>query len=306
MAAVYGERAKGGLLRPGRGPKFGEGHVSSEHLFLGILRQDDSMAVRILARLGADRARLREEMERRLPKDDRRPSPDMTLTPRAKKIIDLAYDEAQNLHHNYMGTEHLLLGLLREGDGLACHVLQESGVTLEAARKAFLDLAEEDVRTAPAKPAPGPLVPPDDPWLVYTGAAKRAIDVAESECLERGGIYICPEHLLLGVLEDPDGVAARALKGIGVEAERLRAEIVRRCRVSGPPLEGEASFSYATQRALQIAMAERHRLGPTKLTPDHFLLGLLQEPDGVAGRVLSDFGVKTEPLRIAIRNARLA
>src|SRR5512135_2777718 len=88
--------------------RLGEGCVSTEHLLLGLVRETNSMAMRVLMGVGVDPARVREGVEKQLPQGDARPSQDMTLAPRAKRVIDLAYDEARNLNNNYIGTEHLL------------------------------------------------------------------------------------------------------------------------------------------------------------------------------------------------------
>jgi len=124
--------------------KFGEGYVSTEHLLLGLVRESDSVASRVLERLGVSLSRIRAEVEKQLPRGDARPSHDMTLTPRAKRVIDLAYDEARNLNNNYIGTEHLLLGLIREGDGLAGRVLAKLGVELERARREVMALQDNE------------------------------------------------------------------------------------------------------------------------------------------------------------------
>jgi len=127
--------------------KFGEGYVSTEHLLLGLVRESDSVAARVLEKLGVSLNRIRAEVEKQLPRGDARPSQDMTLTPRAKRVIDLAYDEARNLNNNYIGTEHLLLGLIREGDGLAGRVLAKLGVELEKARKEVMALQDNETQT---------------------------------------------------------------------------------------------------------------------------------------------------------------
>jgi ATP-dependent Clp protease ATP-binding subunit ClpC len=127
--------------------KFGEGYVSTEHLLLGLVRESDSVAARVLERLGVSLGRIRAEVEKQLPRGDARPSQDMTLTPRAKRVIDLAYDEARNLNNNYIGTEHLLLGLIREGDGLAGRVLAKLGVELERARREVMSLQDNESQT---------------------------------------------------------------------------------------------------------------------------------------------------------------
>ena len=124
--------------------KFGEGYVSTEHLLLGLVRESDSVAARVLEKLGVSLNRIRSEVEKQLPRGDARPNQDMTLTPRAKRVIDLAYDEARNLNNNYIGTEHLLLGLIREGDGLAGRVLAKLGVELEKARREVMALQDNE------------------------------------------------------------------------------------------------------------------------------------------------------------------
>lgn len=123
--------------------KFGEGYVSTEHLLLGLTDEPDSMACRVLERMGISLSRIRAEVEKQLPRGDARPSPDMTLTPRAKRVIDLSYDEARHMNNNYIGTEHLLLGLIREGDGLAGRILAKIGIGLENARNVILEIRAE-------------------------------------------------------------------------------------------------------------------------------------------------------------------
>ncbi len=127
--------------------KFGEGYVSTEHLLLGLVRESDSVAARVLEKLGVGLGKIRAEVEKQLPRGESRPSQDMTLTPRAKRVIDLAYDEARNLNNNYIGTEHLLLGLIREGDGLAGRVLARLGVELDRARREVMALQDNEVQT---------------------------------------------------------------------------------------------------------------------------------------------------------------
>jgi ATP-dependent Clp protease ATP-binding subunit ClpC len=110
------------------------------------VREADSVAARVLDKLGVSLNRVRAEVEKQLPRGDARPNQDMTLTPRAKRVIDLAYDEARNLNNNYIGTEHLLLGLIREGDGLAGRVLAKLGVELEKARREVMGLQDNDTQ----------------------------------------------------------------------------------------------------------------------------------------------------------------
>ncbi len=122
--------------------RLGENYVSTEHLLLGLVRENDSVAARILDRLGVSLGRIRSEIERQVTRGDGRLGQDMQLTPRAKRVIDLAYDEARQLNNNYIGTEHLLLGLIREGEGLAGRVLSKLGVDLDRTRREVMSLQE--------------------------------------------------------------------------------------------------------------------------------------------------------------------
>ena len=122
--------------------RLGENYVSTEHLLLGLVRENDSVAARILDRIGVSLGRIRSEIERQVARGDGRLGQDMQLTPRAKRVIDLAYDEARQLNNNYIGTEHLLLGLIREGEGLAGRVLSKLGVDLDRTRREVLHLQE--------------------------------------------------------------------------------------------------------------------------------------------------------------------
>ena len=139
--------------------RLGENYVSTEHLLLGLVRENDSVAARILDRIGVSLGRIRSEIERQVARGDGRLGQDMQLTPRAKRVIDLAYDEARQLNNNYIGTEHLLLGLIREGEGLAGRVLSKLGVDLDRTRREVMHLQEgggeggtgTGSRTQPAK-----------------------------------------------------------------------------------------------------------------------------------------------------------
>ncbi len=129
--------------------RLGENYVSTEHLLLGLVREPDSVAARILERMGVSLSRVRSEIERQVSRGEGRLGQETQLTPRAKRVIDLAYDEARQLNNNYIGTEHLLLGLIREGEGLAGRVLARLGVDLERARREVMALQSSDT-SAPA------------------------------------------------------------------------------------------------------------------------------------------------------------
>lgn len=120
--------------------RLGENHVSTEHLLLGLTRENDSVAARVLERMGASCAAIRAEVEKHVTRGPGRLGDEMQLTPQAKRAIDLAYDEARSLNNNHIGSEHILLGLLREGEGISGQVLATQNTDIEAARRIIMSL----------------------------------------------------------------------------------------------------------------------------------------------------------------------
>ena len=114
-------------------------YVGSEHILLGLLRLGDSVAGVMMENLGADPGTLRDVIVQTVkPGTSQRHGPDLPYTSRAKKCLELAMSEARGMNHSYVGTEHLLLGLLREGKGIAAQGLMDVGITLESAREEML------------------------------------------------------------------------------------------------------------------------------------------------------------------------
>ena len=121
-------------------------HVDTEHLLLGLVKLGDGIAVNALRNLGIDLRRVRHEVVRLTQSPNSCTTGRLPRTPSAKKVLDYAMEEARNLDHKYVGTEHLLLGLLRECEGIAAQVLTNLGLKLEEIRREVLDiLGSEDV-----------------------------------------------------------------------------------------------------------------------------------------------------------------
>ncbi len=127
--------------------KLGEIYVGTEHLLLALLRESDCMAARVLERLGMSAGKIRFELERQMTHGDRRlESREPQFTAQGQRVLNLAYDESRQLGNSYIGTEHILLGLIREGDGLAGRVLARMGVTIDKARMAVQESQSTDNR----------------------------------------------------------------------------------------------------------------------------------------------------------------
>ncbi len=114
--------------------RFNHNYIGTEHILLGLVREGDGVAARVLANLNIELHKVRSAVEFIIGRGEKMMVGDIGLTPRAKKVIELAIDEARKLNHHYIGTEHLLLGLVREGEGIAAGVLESLGVSLEKVR----------------------------------------------------------------------------------------------------------------------------------------------------------------------------
>jgi len=131
---------------------FSHSYIGTEHILLGLVREEEGIAARVLINLGVVLSKVRSAVEFIIGRGEKPGSDEIGLSPRAKRVIELAIDEARHLGHNYIGTEHLLLGLLREGEGIAASVLDSFGITLERARAETVHILSQSTGTLRAKP----------------------------------------------------------------------------------------------------------------------------------------------------------
>ena len=137
------------------------------------------------------------------------------FTDRVRKVLAMAREEAIRLQHDYVGTEHILLGLIREGEGVAAAVLTNLNVDLDQIH----DQVEESVKKGKATIALGE--------LPYTSRAKKVLEFAMAEARELNHSYVGTEHLLLGLLREEKGIAAQVLNSLGVSMEEARSETLK-------------------------------------------------------------------------------
>ena len=137
------------------------------------------------------------------------------FTPRAQQVLALARKEADRFNHNFLGTEHLLLGLIKLGQGVAVNVLQKMGLDLETVRMEV----EKQVGTGPDQKMIGN--------IPYTPRVKKVLALASKEAKALNHTYVGTEHILLGLLREGDGVAAQVLKNLDVDIEQTRQEILK-------------------------------------------------------------------------------
>jgi ATP-dependent Clp protease ATP-binding subunit ClpA len=214
-------------------------YIGTEHVLLGLLGEPGGLAYQALERFGMSLDSTREEVKAIVGIGKAEHSGHIPFTPRAKKILELALREALQLHHNYIGTEHILLGVIREGDGVGAQVLKQHSADLTPIRMAVLDLLSTVPteatrgrrwlrRRSPAGPGEAP-EPGESAELRTTPAA----DTSLSEAARLAGSQpVGSHHLLLAALGDPDTAAARALAALGVNLDQAR-EALRHADVTG-------------------------------------------------------------------------
>jgi ATP-dependent Clp protease ATP-binding subunit ClpA len=244
-------------------------YIGTEHILLGLLGEPDGLAGRALASFGMSRDGVREEVRAIVGTGTGQMSGHIPFTPRAKKTLELALREALQLHHNYIGTEHILLGVIREGDGVGAQILRQHA-DLIAIRMAVLDLAPAGksegtrgrrwlLRRRGAADSLEAEHPAEQTELRTTPAA----DTSLSEAARLAGARpVGSHHLLLAALADPDTAAARALAALGVDLDQAK-EALRTADVTGtsdePPEEAgrRQMVIHVTDEKLTIELSDQ-------------------------------------------------
>jgi ATP-dependent Clp protease ATP-binding subunit ClpA len=205
-------------------------YIGTEHILLGLLGEQEGVGFRVLESFGISLDGTRDEVVAIVGTGKAEPgSKHIPFTPRAKKTLELSLREALNLGHNYIGTEHILLGLIREGDGVAAQIMKKHS-DLRAIRTAALDAvpegeAKESKRGTAlrwARRVAG-LAERDTPAAEQSLTATPAADATLTEATRlAGGQPVGSHHLLLAALADTDSAAARALAALGVDLEQAK------------------------------------------------------------------------------------
>ncbi len=222
-------------------------YIGTEHILLGLLAEPGGIACRTLERFGMSLDGTRAEVRSIIGPGKAAPSGHIPFTPRAKKTLELALREALQLHHNSIGTEHVLLGIIREGDGVGAQILKQHCSDLAEIRAAVLDF----VYTTPTEATRGRR------WLRRRSATELgndgggfsgetpgpgeaaemrttpAADISLSEAARLAGAHpVGSHHLLLAAIADPETAAARALAALGIDLDQAR-EALRNADITG-------------------------------------------------------------------------
>src|SRR5471030_2656315 len=175
------------------------------------------------------------------------------FTERARQVVVLAQDEARALKHNYIGTEHILLGLLREEEGLAARVLDTLDITVEEVRAQVARIVGQGDEVTTGQ-------------IPFTPRAKKVLELALREALSLGHNYIGTEHILLGLVRENEGVAARILLDFDADAEKIRNEIIR--MLSGPGRRQQGQAGSTSEKGKSSKLLDQFGRNFTKLASE--------------------------------------
>ncbi len=206
------------------------------------------------------------------------------FTDRARRVVVLAQEEARMLNHNYIGTEHILLGLIHEGEGVAAKALESLGIALEGVRQQVEEIIGQ------GQQAPSGHIP-------FTPRAKNELEQSLREALQLGHNYIGTEHILLGLIHEGEGVAAKALESLGIALEGVRQQVEEIIGQGQQAPSGHIPFTPRAKKVLELSLREALQLGHNYIGTEHILLGLIREGEGVAAQVLVKLGADLNRVR---------
>jgi ATP-dependent Clp protease ATP-binding subunit ClpA len=297
--------------------QLGSAVIETEHLLLGAIREGEGLTGRLFAKDGRGKQIRREIEGRSAHRDKVSTSVDMPLSQESRRVLSHAAEESRRMLHENIDIEHILLGLLREDDGVAAAVLRESGVELASTRAAILmflnekgaamghrgePYTESEFTQSPSDYSPG-ANPQEYGGLFarFTERARRVVFFARYEAARLGAASIEAEHLVLGLLRERKGITGRIFARHSVSLDETVREIELRRPSSAPPSSIEIPLSLETKRVLAHAAQEGASLSHNYIGTEHLLLGLLREKASLAAVILGDKGIQLDPAREEVR-----
>ncbi len=217
------------MLSQDEARRFNHNYIGTEHLLLGLLAEPEGVARRALLAAGLTLDDARARVQAAVGRGKRPPSGHIPFTPSAKKVLELALREALSLHHDYIGTEHLLLGLIREREGLGARLLTEAGIDPLSLRMIVLDFVPAGAAVETRRRPFWARSRHDLPAQAETGDVLRTTTATDTSLDEArrlaGDGAVGSHHLLLATLSDSTSAAAKALRSLGIDLDQARSAL---------------------------------------------------------------------------------
>jgi ATP-dependent Clp protease ATP-binding subunit ClpA len=268
-------------------------HIGTAHMLLGLMREEAGVAARVLHESGLDVVAVRDQVRGVLGEGDVATLAQIPFSPGAKAALEAGLRESLSIGHKFIGTEHILLGLIRKPEPQLAAVLAGAGA----------DVDELVARVERALPPMSivEMAPDIVGFERYTEFARRAaIELAQDEARSLNHNYVGTEHLLLGLLREEQGGAAHVLHALRIPLEAVRERVRQIVGLGDEPVFGEVPFAPRMRRVLALAREEATALNHASVGTEHLLLGLVREGEGVAARILHDFDVEPDGIRGAV------
>jgi ATP-dependent Clp protease ATP-binding subunit ClpA len=296
----FNDRAKRVLaLAQDEAIRFNHNYIGVEHLLLGLIREGEGVAARVLDSLGVDLSKARTNVEFIIGRGDATTTPsEIILSPRTKKVIELAIDESRKLGHSHVGTEHLLLGIVREGGSIGAGVLQSLGVALDKVREQVIATLGQhpETRAASMRSEVGPMAFRSMPHDRLDAMARRALARAYWEAGRANDETIMPHHLLLALVADEEVWMRRVLAELAIDSADLANRVAAAAPARPSPRLRPITESPALIEVITTAgslAAERNR---ALIRGEHLLLAIAAG-EGVAATVLTAVGATPQRIR---------
>ena len=323
MFETYTEGAiKAIMLAQEESRRLGHNYVGTEMLLLGLIGEDISIAAQVLKSVGLTLKEVRIEVERIIGRGAGFVSVEIPFTPGAKKVLSLA--EYHQLGHIHLDTENLLLGLIQEPEQVVGEIFAHFGVELTAVREKVVQLSDEkipeissstvqnfaametnrEIRRILEQISKGRRGRSDsgESFLFerFTEKGFKVIMRSDEESRRLGHNFIGTEQLLIGLIDEETGIAAKVLRSMGVTLKDTRTEVERIIGRGAGFVAVEIPFTPRAKRVIELSQEESRQLGHNYIGTEHLLLGLIRVDEGVACRVLANLGVDTTKIRTQV------
>ena len=288
--------------------------INTGHLLLGLLDELNGVGPRVLEPLKVSVVVLRAAVQAVVEFGNAEVEGD-GLSREVQQALAFAIKESRLLGQDVIEPEHVLLGLIRQGDGIAGRQLQRYGATLEHARirvavipgEIPTDLTFQEyqqrlgARARPKEETQAPLLREGtNVFHGFTERARKVLQLAQEEAQRFNHNYIGTEHLLLGLVREGDGVAARVLNNMGVQLPKVRSAVEFIIGRGEGAVIGDIGLTPRAKKVLELAVDEGRRLNHHYIGTEHLLLGLVREGEGIAAGVLESLGVNLEKVRAQV------
>jgi ATP-dependent Clp protease ATP-binding subunit ClpA len=282
--------------------RFNHNYIGTEHLILGLVREGRGVAAQVLSAMGADLSKLRTAVGSIIGRGEAATSPsEITLSPRTKKVIEFATDEARKLGQPNVGTEHVLLGLVREGEGIGAGMLESLGIRLPAVRAKVIEVLQDPSRIGQSAPIVHPATVTTQRF--FAGEARtpmdriaeetqRVIALAQNEAIGLGQTWVGTEHLVLGLVSANGTLTQKALRSLGITADAVRE---RAAKIPAPGAEWKARELRMTLLAERLLERAPPHWPP--MTPQGLLFAIVGEGESQGAQILAALGATAEKVR---------